>query len=390
MRAKRILISAYIGSANVGDEAIISSIISQIRSKIEPVKITVFSLNPSHTSSSFGVRVFSSWSILRVVYEIFKTDVYICGGGGIVQDETSIFSLPLVLWKPYLASLLNKKVMFYAIGIGPLKNNFGKILTRFVLEKSSKISVRDTDSKKLLISVGIKNSKIIIAADSAINLKPCGCQDTCQIMEIEKIPTDKKLIAVCLRYWFYKGKGIPNSIFERRAFAKGKHLESYYNFIRETAKTLDSIIESYDVNFLFIPFYYGRDVKIHNDIIDNLVHQERVYRILRRYKASEILGIISNVHFVIGMRLHSLIFATIAKVPMIAIKYSEKIESFMKLIDLSQYQLELEYFTAETFFQKFRMTWKDYENIKGRMEDCIKPLRTLEYLNMSNLLTLIR
>ncbi|MCK4595213.1 polysaccharide pyruvyl transferase family protein, partial [candidate division WOR-3 bacterium] len=119
MRAKRILISAYIGSANVGDEAIISSIISQIRSKIEPVKITVFSLNPSHTSSSFGVRVFSSWSILRVVYEIFKTDVYICGGGGIVQDETSIFSLPLVLWKPYLASLLNKKVMFYAIGIGP-------------------------------------------------------------------------------------------------------------------------------------------------------------------------------------------------------------------------------------------------------------------------------
>ena len=51
-----------------------------------------------------------------------------------------------------------------------------------------------------------------------------------------------------------------------------------------------------------------------------------------RYNPEEIIGIISRLDLLIGMRLHSLVFAAVAAVPMVGLEYDPKILSFLNLV----------------------------------------------------------
>ena len=279
--------------------------------------------------------------------------------------------------------------MFYAVGAGPMGSKFGRILVRIVVGHSSIVTVRDEDSKEVLTKIGIKRDKVKVTADPSVDLAPCCSERANHIMHTERIPTEKSIVAVCLRYWFYRGKRISTGIVEKRAFSKGRHSDKYYSFIEETARALDTIIERYDVNLLFIPFYYGRDDKIHDDIIRNLENDERAHCIEGKYGPSEILGIMKNLQFVIGMRLHSLIFGALAELPMVAIKYSQKVGSFMNMIHLQNFQLDLDDLTSEKIFHAFTYAWEEHDEIKHRIRKSLIPIRRIEKLNCEILFKLV-
>jgi polysaccharide pyruvyl transferase WcaK-like protein len=52
------------------------------------------------------------------------------------------------------------------------------------------------------------------------------------------------------------------------------------------------------------------------------------------YSPEEMIDILSAFEFVIGMRMHSLIFAAIAAVPFVAVSRVDKVDNFMQLFDL--------------------------------------------------------
>lgn len=89
MRALRIGISGSYGGFNLGDEAILAGIISELR-KSNSVEITVFSLNPNDTAKRHQVeRTINVRQLPRpeAREEIKKLDLLILGGGGILYDN---------------------------------------------------------------------------------------------------------------------------------------------------------------------------------------------------------------------------------------------------------------------------------------------------------------
>ena len=50
------------------------------------------------------------------------------------------------------------------------------------------------------------------------------------------------------------------------------------------------------------------------------------------YSTEEFLSVIGSFRLLIGMRLHALIFAAVMKVPLLAISYDPKVDSFLKAI----------------------------------------------------------
>ena len=117
--SKKIVLSGYFGFDNLGDEAILYSIIQEVK-KMQNTEITVLSANPEKTSQKFGVAAVDRMSPKEVIRAIKNCDMFISGGGSLLQDVTSNRSLLYYLALLRLAKLFGKKVMIYSQGIGPV------------------------------------------------------------------------------------------------------------------------------------------------------------------------------------------------------------------------------------------------------------------------------
>src|SRR6185312_6757679 len=117
-RRLRIGISGSYGGMNLGDEAILEGILSQIRATV-PADITVFSKNPPDTLARHKVeRAVSARHLTRreVTPEIRDLDLLVLGGGGILYDRDAANYLREVT----IAQELGVPVILYAISAGPL------------------------------------------------------------------------------------------------------------------------------------------------------------------------------------------------------------------------------------------------------------------------------
>src|SRR5258706_14706760 len=84
----RIGITGSYGGLNLGDEAILQSIIAQLRKDL-PVEITVFSRDAEDTKRRHGVEravPVRKLSRAEVTSEVERLDLLVIGGGGILYD----------------------------------------------------------------------------------------------------------------------------------------------------------------------------------------------------------------------------------------------------------------------------------------------------------------
>ena len=115
-RRLRIGISGSYGGMNLGDEAILEGILSQIRGTVS-AEVTVFSRNPSDTMARHNVeRAVAARALTRreITPEIRDLDLLVLGGGGLLYDRDAASYLREVTVaqehfaaEPVLSSLLD-------------------------------------------------------------------------------------------------------------------------------------------------------------------------------------------------------------------------------------------------------------------------------------------
>lgn len=137
----KIVMCGYYGHGNFGDEAILSVILDKIKSASPSINAKIFILKGKN--------------LAKVIKTLRKADVFIFGGGSLLQNSTSTASLLYYLSTIRLAAHLCKRKIMLANGIGPVRKCSipRKILLPFVAESINKfdfISVRDRNSQLLL------------------------------------------------------------------------------------------------------------------------------------------------------------------------------------------------------------------------------------------------
>ena len=156
----KIVISGYYGFANAGDEAMLTAIVKSLRKTEASVDLTVISGNPQSTATKHLVNSVHRFSPLEIYSAVANCDLLLSGGGSLLQDVTSKKSLLYYLAIIWLGKLLNKKVMLFAHGIGPIRANVLRKLTKYVCSKADLITVRDTDSLVELERIGVDSAKV--------------------------------------------------------------------------------------------------------------------------------------------------------------------------------------------------------------------------------------
>lgn len=325
---KKILLAGYYGVGNIGDDAIMISIVNSIQKTREEVSFEIVSFDPQRTETDFGLRAVYWRDIPAVAGAVLRADLVIIGGGGLFMDywgldENSYFRTVHGGISTYgtparLAQAFGIPWMFYGVGIGPLFNETAREHTRRLFSQAPLAALRDDDSAALLREVGLEPlpGHIHLTADPAFGLEVppqyrTAAQQRCTMLGVE---ADKPLLGVSIRYW--------------------DRPQPPLEWIPALAEGLREFIRQTSAQILLLPFQIGGD-GLTDDLsvcraLQGKIDLPGIHLVEELLHPFEMQALLGGCDMVFGMRLHALLMAINEGAPVLGLAYDPKVSSFMK------------------------------------------------------------
>jgi polysaccharide pyruvyl transferase CsaB len=312
---RRVLISGYFGMGNIGDEAILSSLIQVLKelgsaSGVD-LHIRVLSGDPSYTESIHGVEALDRWNLIQIIHGLANTQIFITGPGGLIQDATSLRSLLYYLSIASTAKFLRKTNLMIGCGIGPLQTKRARFLVRKFFPHFQAISVRDIGSIELLRCCGVTRNDIVLSPDLGFIFQGASPSKGREILISQGVIGDGPLIIMAPRPSHIKGLD------------------------RLLASVADELIFKYNAELVFLPFHKGVDEAFCRSIQLNMAR--RSFLINSIHDPKEVKALVGQAELLIGMRLHSLVFASTYGIPLVGISYDPKVSKFLSQIGVNSF-----------------------------------------------------
>jgi polysaccharide pyruvyl transferase CsaB len=286
----RAVLCGYYGQGNGGDEALLATLLQLLPAQIQPI---VLSGQPEQTQAWYGVEAVPRKSFPAVWSALGRGDVFIWGGGSLMQDATSALSPVYYAGLMGLAQGLGLKTIAWAQGIGPLRRSTTRTLARRALSGCTAVSVRDRASAALLHQWHIP---CILAPDPV---------------------------------WALAAKPVPgfwNSPAPRIAVALRRHPHLTPERLTALTHALDLLQQATQTHLVLIPFQPVADLAIAEGIHHAL---PRVSTVLTLSDPQQLKWVFQGVEMTIGMRYHALIMAAAAECRCFALSYDPKVEQLM-------------------------------------------------------------
>jgi len=308
-----ILISGYYGFGNLGDESLLDIIAKTFAREAPGVKIAALTRRPKKDRRRTGLKCISRINVPGYFYHVKRAKLLLSGGGSLLQDTTSKRSLRYYISVIRGAQLHKTKVAVLANGIGPISDPACRQLTGKVLSTVDHISVRDPQSAAELKKLGV-TVPIDLRADPAFLIQGAkesrlgalranlGLRGDYFVVSLRKMPTNRKNNGLSLRL-------------------NEEILEGSVAFC-------NSIAEKYGLTPVILPMQESWDKEICRALADR-VPTSVLYS---PAGAADLIGILKGARFVVGMRLHAVIFASSAGVPVIGLSYDPKVEAMMEAL----------------------------------------------------------
>jgi polysaccharide pyruvyl transferase CsaB len=341
----------------LGDEALLSVIISQLKSRHPYAEIDVLSARPEQTAHELRVDATPRWDAKAVRRAIERADVVISGGGGLLQNATSLRSLVYYAGIIRAASRADRKAMIFAQSIGPL-DFWGRTLVKECCKGVCAATVRDERSLQLLApllpsAVHLERTAdpvfLYDAPDEQVDLSRDGLG-----------PDADPLVIVSVR----KATGMKDRL-------------------DVVARAVDRLAQQHTARVAFLPIGGAPDAEVSTLVIRKCKSApvllpectlERAANIIRRAKA------------VVGMRLHALILAARYAVPFVAIPYDPKVSALCEelaypmapLFTLNPSGPKPQFEAVDALVDDF---WSRRESLAAHLSDASERIRQLAMRN---------
>lgn len=323
----RLVLSGYYGFRNSGDEAVLLSILTALEEagREQGVAITpvVLSGDPEWTSRQYGVEAVPRMKLGAVRAALRASDGLISGGGSLLQDATGMGSIPYYLGIMALARWCGKPVFVYAQGIGPVNRAVFRGPIARAFRKAAYVSVRDEESSALLQRFGVPVAKIDVVPDPVMGLPlaPTGAdesqlrgnaaddsanEDATMSGTNRPAGDDAPLVGVSVRFW-----------------------RSDRADLDRVAEALNALAARRSVRLRFLPLHRGADEEASRYVMERLGSGIAAELAPAHDEPQEMLREVSRCRLLLGMRLHSLIYAANREVPLVGLSYDPKIDHFL-------------------------------------------------------------
>jgi polysaccharide pyruvyl transferase CsaB len=296
----RAVCCGYYGKGNAGDEALLASLLQMLPSGVEPV---VLSGDPALTQHRYGVAACDRMNTFSVLNALRQSQVFIWGGGSLIQDVTGALSPFYYAGLMGLAQKMGLKTIAWAQGIGPLQHSITRTVAHRVFAGISKVSVRDQASAKLLLNWQIP---CYLAPD------PVWALESLPVPGLWELPAPR--VAVTLR----------------------SHPQLTPARLQTFTQALINFQKATGTCILLVPFQASQDLAIAQMIQPQLAGPSHIFNLS---DPREIKGLFRGVEMAIGMRLHSLIMAAAEECRCFAISYDPKVTQLMAETEMPGWEL---------------------------------------------------
>ena len=334
-----ILILAGDTDGNIGDRAIVYSMCAEFKRLRPEVKISIVSGNPAFDKGYFGVDAIPRGikGILNLLGTARKSDLIVCGGGGLFQDDDSLVKMPYWFFRIALLRLVSiqTRIIAYSLGVGPLRSPLTKCFARLAFACMDIISVRDLQAKQT--AAHLTSKPIHIVPDPALLLPAAPKKAAYEILRAHDLPLGKApLIGVAVRHWFHQnGSVIPHKYAFKYRLRSIPGRSQCEKMVALLADVLDRLAANHGAFILFLPTYnvmHEADDKICLQVMTTMkCNQKRLLRIRDPLLYKAVSGCLD---VMLGGRMHPTILAASAGTNIVGLSYNQKFSGFFGLLGL--------------------------------------------------------
>lgn len=398
-RLAKIALLHHTGGGNLGDDAIIESLVSNIRRRCPDATITAISMNANDTERRHGIlsfpmrrhvwdlgykpaatssgkgngflgwirssrnpfirlpRVF--WSELAFLVasqqKIKGFDILVLGGGGQLTDRGGSWAFPyaILVWF-LLAKSAGLKCIVLNTGAGPLIHRLSKLFITCALNTADYVSFRDEESQALARRIGFARPSHVFP-DNVYGL---------EIPSIRRSfnPCDRPLVGIA-----------PMSYPTDPPFDAEKDKLVYEELVGKLASFASLLSRRSYLLDLF-----GTDIGADPAAIEDLrTELQRGHNIaVPEYQPIESLGDVlfrmSTFDYIVTCRFHGVVFAHLLNKPVLAIAHHPKVTDLMNALGLSKYCVDIRTFDPYLLADTFDCLVNDRDEVRSRMASTLK------------------
>lgn len=289
MRIQAVL-CGYYGMGNGGDEALLASLLQMLPEQVDPI---VLSGNPQQTHDRYQVQAVNRKSLWAIYQAMQRSQLFIWGGGSLMQDVTSAVSPLYYAGLMHLAQWMGLTTIAWAQGIGPLDRALSRWLAKQSFRQCAAVSVRDQGSAGWLARWSVP---FTLAPD------PVWAMESQPVRGLWNLPAPR--VAVSLR----------------------PHPQLTPQRLEHLTRALIDFQKATQTCVLLVPFQPGQDLAIAQAIQPRLPGPSQI---LSLEDPQQLKGIFRGVEMTIAMRLHGLIMAAAEGCRCWALSYDPKVSQLM-------------------------------------------------------------
>jgi polysaccharide pyruvyl transferase WcaK-like protein len=401
----RIGLLHHVGGGNLGDDATLDAVASNIKRRWPNAEIVAFSMNPDDTETRHGIRTHPvrrhCWSIgykragtegtfkarvkalmhkyrplfyllkaIRLPSEMFRElsflvssrhtiksfDLLIISGGGQLTEKDGPWGFPYTIFKwVVLARSAGVSCIFLNVGAGPLTQPLSKFFIRRALLVADYVSLRDDKSQALVHEIGLTGESRV-CPDGAYGLEVATTKGSARETGSQSI------VGFAPMPYPYPGSG---------GYLTGEDQIVHDAFIGKLASFASWLVSRSHALALF-GTDFGVDPLAIEDLQRTLLSchgisspQCGVNHSIKSVR--DLLATMSGMDYVVTCRFHGVVFAHLLNKPVLAIAHHPKVAELMADLELSSYCVDICDFDVSLLADKFASMVVNAEEIKSRM-----------------------
>lgn len=392
-----ILIPNATSPKNIGDLAMLESLISLVKSNRKKADIFVQSVDANlykktnytvhdtlyswsvFSTSNTVQRIFRLLSIIlvylvlrmklnvlrffpaklqRIINDYQRADTIIFVGGGYLRSTYGLkqsLNLCMQLLPFVFAKLFHAERIVAPISFGPFAYFWQEKLSAKVLHNFNPVCVREEISFKILKKYHIDN--IVLSSDHALLLNG-------NVTARKQRGSDHFTIGLTIRSW-----GSP----VRQKKLTDAIIETFENVSKTISVRIQPIVQ------VDAAKYGEGDKEVTKRIVKKLIQRHNIVLPLKIITSlSEAMKIYASLDLLLGMRMHSNILAAIHGIPFIAIGYEHKTEGIAKQLVMEKYCIKSENVDTENLYRLFIDAYRNRHYLKHTLIRSVKTIQDNE------------
>jgi len=312
----------YFGHMNIGDEAILAAVSKQLSQagqtpyiftdNVSNSQKTVpgrYFLTPPLDSESFKNYwrySFSYWA--KNIWQLApllmhqKSCIYACGGS---MNDHVPGRIEGMLRRIMQLRRMGFKVAIIGAGIDCIDSPGDRAAAKTLIEENlDYFSVRDVESAEVLISLGISPERFFVAADPVYGMA------SPKILPKRHLPLKESLLGLNLRPLF------------QNSSERGSDKSYRYSTYHEKCCVLLQSLSNRAKRIQLIPFAPEDET-----FLASLARPSNVEIVPFDPNPDRMLRYMQNIDVLVGMRLHSIVFAVMGDKPVVPVIYSKKVKN---------------------------------------------------------------